>query len=107
MSDLDDLIRLQSHVKRLIAFKKRRDAMSGKDYSTMSQRQVQKNGAELSWIAMDIDKATHEAHAAAVDCGLADPRSAEAYGTVDYWPSSLHHYKHKPTLPRCRQEEIR
>jgi len=102
MTNLADLTRLQTHIKNLIAYHKRRDAMSGKDYSTMTKRQVQKNGADLSWVAMDIDKAEHEAHAAAVDLGIAAPRAS--YHTVEYWPSSLHHYKYTPTLPRCRQE---
>lgn len=96
-----DLERLSKQIKSLIAMRKRQAALSGKDYSGMTQRAVQKNGADLTWLGMDIDKAEREAHAAAVDCGLADPRSREAYGEVDYRPSAFHHYKHKPTLPRC------
>ena len=96
-----DLVRLQSQIKSLIAMHKRRDALSSKDYADMSGRQVQKNGADLTWLCMDIDKATLEAHAAAVDCDIADPRSADRYGMIEYRPSAFHHYRHQPTLPRC------
>lgn len=103
MSKIDDLTRLQAQVKNLIAMIKRQEALSGKDYSTMTPRKVSQNGADLSWLGMDIDKAMREAHAAAVDCDIADPRAADRYGQVDYRPSSFHHYKHQPTKPRCRQ----
>lgn len=101
MMDLADLIRLQTHVKNLIAYKKRQDALGGKDYSDMSPKQVQKNGADMSWLGMDIEKAKHEAHAAAVDCGIANPRAE--YGSIDFRPSAFHHYRYTPTVPRCRQ----
>lgn len=102
MTSIDDLVRLQSHIKSLIASVKRRDAISGKDYGQMTQKQVQKNGADLSWLGMEIDKATREAHAAAVDCGIAEARPLAEYGPVDYRPSAFHHYRYTPTLPRCR-----
>jgi len=100
---IEDLARLQTQVKSLIASIKKRDAIAGKDYSQMTARQVQKNGADLSWLGMAIAKATLEAHAAAVDCGIADPRDKERYGPIDFRPSAFHHYTHQPTKPRCRQ----
>ena len=103
MSKIEDLTRLQAQVKNIIAMLKRQDALSGKDYSEMTQKQVQKNGADLAWLGMDIDKALREAHAAAVDCDIADPRSADRYGPVDYRPSSFPHYRHQSSKPRCRQ----
>ena len=101
MSSIEDLERLQRHIKSIIAMRKRQAALGGTDYSDMTQRQVQKNGADLTWLGMDIEKAEGEAHAAAVDCGLADPRSADRYGPTDYRPSQFHHYRHQPTVPRC------
>lgn len=98
---IKDLERLQRQIKSLIAMRKRQEVLSGKDYSDMTQRAIQKNGADLTWLGMDIDKAEREAHAAAVDCGISDPRRIDAYGEVDYRPSAFHHYKHKPTKPRC------
>ena len=103
MVNIDDLTRLQTHVKNLIAMLKRREALSGKSYSDMTPRAVQKNGADLTWLGMDIDKAAREAHAAAVDCGIASPRREDEYGVVDYRPSAFHHYRHQPTKPKCRQ----
>lgn len=99
---LDDLNRLSGHIKALIAARQRQEKSGGKDYSQMTPRQVQKNGADMAWLGMEIDKQIREAHAAAVDCGIADPRSPEAYGPVDYRPSAFHHYRHQPTKPRCR-----
>ena len=103
MSKIEDLERLQAFVKSLIAMKKRQSALSGKSYDGMTPRAIQKNSTDLTWIGMDIDKAEREAHAAAVDCGIADPRGADAYGPVDYRPSAFHHYRHQPTKPKCRQ----
>lgn len=104
MDKIHDLQRLQSHIKSLIAMRKRLEKLSGKEYSQMTERAIQKNSADLSWLGMDIDKAEREAHAAAVDCGIADPRDPERYSEVDYRPSSFHHYRHKPTKPRCIAE---
>jgi hypothetical protein len=104
MTDNTDLTRLAAHIKSIIAGRKKMQAMSDKDYSGMTQKAIQRLGAEKSWLGMAIDKAEREAHAAAVDCGLADPREAAHYGEIDYRPSPFHHYRHKPTLPRCVQE---
>lgn len=104
MSALDDFTRLQGHIKSIIAMRKRLAVLSDRDLSSMSPRQAQQNSTDRTWLCMDIDKAEREAHAAAVDCGLADPRSPESYGPVDYRPSAFHHYRHTPTAPRCRQD---
>ena len=101
MTRIDDLTRLQASIKSLIAMRKRQEALSGKSYSDMTQKQVQKNGADLTWLGMDIDKAERDAHAVAVDCGLADPRKGDSYGPVDYRPSAFHHYRYQPKKPRC------
>ena len=101
---IDDLNRLQGHVRSLIQMAKRRDKLSGADYSQMTQKKAQQNSADLSFLGMDIDKTVREAHAAAVDCGIADARGPDDYGPVDYRPSGFHHYRHQPTRPRCRAE---
>ena len=103
MNRIDDLTRLQAIVKSLIAMRKRQDALGGKDYSIMTARKVSQNGADMAWLGMDIEKAMAEAHAAAVDCDIADPRAADRYGPMDFHPSGFHHYRHQPTKPRCRQ----
>jgi len=101
---IDDLARLQLHVKSIIAMRKRLVALSNKPYSDMTPKAAQKNSTDKTWLCMDIDKAEREAHAAAVDCGIAAPRSPESYGPVDYNPSAFHRYRHTPTKPRCRQD---
>ncbi|OAN71120.1 hypothetical protein A8B82_21240 [Sulfitobacter sp. EhC04] len=102
---IEDLTRLQGYIRSLISMRKRVVKLSGAEYLQMTQRAIQKNGADLTWLGMDIDKAEREAHAAAVDCGLADPRSADRYQPVDYHPSSFHHYRHVPSKPRCMGDE--
>ena len=104
MSDrIEDLQRLAGIVKSLIAARKRQASLNGKEYSGMTQRQAQKNSTDLTWLGMDIDKLEREAHAAAVDCGIADARAPSSYGPIDYKPSAFHHYTHTPTKPRCLQ----
>lgn len=100
---ISDLTRLQGHIRTLIALRKRQAKAAGKEWSDMSPKQAQKASADASWLGMDIDKAEREAHAAAVDCGLADPRSPDSYATVDYHPSGFHHYQYTPRKPRCME----
>ena len=98
---LSDLKLLQGHIKTLIDARKRQESLSGKDYSQMTQKQVQKNGADLTWLGMDIEKAERQAHAAAVDCGLAAPRKLDQYDAIEFYPSAFHRYRWVPPKPRC------
>lgn len=53
--ELDDLNELKKLATSLAAAIKRRNALSGKSYADMTKKQVKKNGADLTWIGMDID----------------------------------------------------
>lgn len=99
--ELDDLNELKKLATSLFSAIKRRESLSGKSYYDMTQKQAQKNGADLTWLGMDIDKLKREMHALAVDIGIAEAR--EDYLDIDYHPSSFHHYRYKQRLPRCRQ----
>ena len=99
--ELDDLNELKKLTSSLAAAIKRRNALSGKSYEDMTPKQAQKNGADLTWLGMDIDRLKREMHAGAVNIGIAEPR--EDYSDVDYHPSAFHHYRYKQRLPRCRQ----
>ena len=101
MTNINDLTRLQGHIRNLIAMRKRQAKASEKSFFDMTPKQAQKASADASWLGMEIDKAEREAHAAAVDCGLADARAPSFYEPVDYRPSGFHHYRHKPTKPEC------
>lgn len=101
MSRIDNLTRLQKHIRSLINARKRQEKASGKDYTEMTPKQAQKASADMSWLGMEIDKLEREAHAAAVDCGIADAREAKHYDPVDYRPSGFHHYRYTPTKPEC------
>ena len=97
-----DLNRLKALTASLIKMRQRQAALSSKNFSDMTPKKAQQVSADQSWLGMEIDKAMREAHAAAVDLGIADPRSAESYGVIDYRPSAFHHYRYTPTAPRCR-----
>lgn len=101
---MSEIIEDYSELKRLassmLAALKRREVLSGKSYQDMTQRQLQKNSADLTWLGMDIDKLNHEMHAVAVNCGIAQPK--DDYSEIDYHPSAFHHYRYKPRKPRCR-----
>ena len=99
--ELDDVNQLKKLATSLAAAIKRRDTLSGKSYADMTQKQVQKNGADLTWLGMDIDKLKREMHAISVDIGISEPR--DDYGDIDYHPSAFHHYRYKQRLPRCRR----
>ena len=98
---VSDLTRLKKHVQNLIEMRKRQIKASAKEFSDMTPKQAQKASADASWLGMEIDKAEREAHAAAVDLRIADPRPASSYDYVDYRPSHFHHYRHRPSKPRC------
>ena len=99
--ELDDLNELKKLATSLVAAIKRRESLSGKSYADMTQRQVQKNSADLTWLGMDIDRLKREMHAVAVNIGIAEPR--EDYGDIDYHPSAFHHYRYRQRKPRCRE----
>lgn len=103
-NQLDDLQRLKGHIQNLIAMRKRQQRLSEKSFLDMTPRQAQKVSADQAWLGMDIDKAEREAHAAAVDLGIADARGEGSYAAVDYRPSGFHHYRHTPSRPRCMEE---
>lgn len=101
MNEIDQLSRLQGHIRSLITMRKRQAKLSEKSFADMTPKQAQKLSTDQTWLGMEIDKAEREAHAAAVDCGIADARSPSHYEPVDYRPSAFHHYRHTPTKPEC------
>lgn len=102
LSKFDELkkvtARLFASQKRFAQLSEKRSAMS---IDTHTPNQIGKANADLDWHAMDHDKLMHEAHAIAVDCGLAAPR--DNYEPVEYRPTGFHHYRHQPRRPLCRQ----
>lgn len=71
---LNDLVRLHGHIKSLIAMRKRQAKIREQSHSDPSPARARKIHADQAWLGMEIDKAAREAHAAAVDCGIADSR---------------------------------
>lgn len=105
MKDVDRYAKLLSIARELVKEQKRQDKLIAKraemSPDTHTQKSIGNAGAAISFGAMALDKLRHEAHAAAVDCGIAEPR--DSYAPVTYYPSPLHVYQYQPPLPACRR----
>jgi len=105
MTDLEKLEDLKKLIAALVSSKKKFEKMSLRraemSFDSHTQKRIQAAEANLNWHAMEHDKLERDVHAAAVDCGLADPRSD--YSTIEYNPSSFHCYRYQPRIPLCRQ----
>ena len=107
MSDIEKLEDLKKLVMELVRSKKKFDKLSARrsdmSLDSHTQKAIGNANANLNWHAMEHDKLLREVHAAAVDCGLADPRSESYYSEIEYKPSGFHRYRFKPRVPLCRQ----
>jgi len=101
MIDLKDAEKLLAVVKRLTTACRQFARWSEKQHEpNLTQRRAEKIQTELNWRAMEIDQISREAHAVAVDCGIADTRSAASYQEISYHPSGWHHYTFQTPKPR-------
>ena len=62
--------------------------------------QGRKASVDLEWQAFHVTRIEHRAHAAAVDCGLADPRGPEHYRPYSVKLTGFHEYEIVPQKPR-------
>ena len=95
----EELIRLEKikkAVMNVIKSQKRIDRLleksSNMDWQNSTQKQLQKNSADITWANMDHDMLVHELHCTVVEANIAAPQEYR-YGKKDYHPSCLHHYK--------------
>lgn len=91
---LDQLIYQLREIKKLINKNKK---LSDKDLSQATPRAREKNQVDMGWNAMARIKHEHEAHALAVELGLADKR--DYYGDILLYPDNWHKYPYKPREP--------
>lgn len=102
-ADLLDLDRLFDAVKTLRSEARKMAKLSEKARSAGLGKPSQKASTALNWQAMAVIKAEATAHAAAVDCGIADRREPEHYATRDLHPSGFHQYRWNPPRPRISE----
>jgi len=70
---------------------KKRDRIGARECHTPNQ--YGKREADMTWEAMRKETAQDEAHALAVELGLAGIRKDDSYGIDYFQPSPLHKYK--------------
>lgn len=63
----------------------------------------QKAGVDLDWQAFHVNRIEHRVHAAAVDCGVADARTAEHYRPYSVKLTGFHEYEVVPQKPRVME----
>ena len=104
MARLKDVEALYIATKRLYAERKKMERLSDRARDEPINSRASQSGkldAALNWQAMYVSKIEAEVHAAAVDCGLADLRSAEHYEKHLNRPSAFHAYTSTPAHPRA------
>ena len=100
VAPLEDIERLFSTVKHLCHERRKMERLSEKARTAPLGKQGQKATVDLNWQAFHVNKLEHDAHAAAVDCGLADARSPDHYKPYSVKLSGFHEYEVIPPLPR-------
>ena len=88
---------LMEQLKIIKASIKKRDKISARECHT--PHQYDKRSTDMTWEAMHKETTQDEAHALAVELGLADIRSDDAYGLDYFQPSPLHKYKRTRRKP--------
>lgn len=99
-ANMEDVERLFAAVKLLHAERKKMERMSEKARTAPLGKASQKASTDLTWQAFHVNKLEHRVHAAAVDCGLAEPREPDAYKPYSVKLSGFHEYEVVPDRPR-------
>lgn len=97
---LEDVEALFDAVKRLRDERRKMEKLSEKAFRAEGPKAAQKTSVDLNWQAFHVNKVEHDVHAAAVNCGLADIRSAPHYEPYSVKLTGFHEYLVTPTKPR-------
>ncbi|UNK39344.1 hypothetical protein MNR02_06465 [Shinella sp. H4-D48] len=100
VAQLDDVERLFNAVKNLRDERRKMQKLSDKALHAEGPKASQKANVDLNWQAFHVNKIEHAVHAAAVDCGFADLRSAEHYRPYSVKLTGFHEYEVNPDKPR-------
>ena len=97
------LERLSNHLKAMARDAKKIVRLQQKEsdltFENSTQKARDRVRNDLNWAFMEFDKDTHEAHALAVEFGIASIRKPEAYEQIEYNPSGWHKYNYTPRKP--------
>ncbi len=100
-SPLEDVEALFAAVKQLRDERRKMEKLSEKAFRAEGQKAIQKATVDLNWQAFHVNQVEHTVHAAAVDCGLAEPRSPEHYSPYSVKLTGFHEYQVVPAKPRA------
>jgi hypothetical protein len=96
---LKDVEALFDAVKHLRDERRKMERLSEKAMKADAGPAYQKAVTNLNWQAHHVVRLEHTAHAAAVDCGLADLREPDHYRPYTVKLTGFHEYEVKPCLP--------
>lgn len=99
VAPLDDIERLYDTVKILRNERRKMQKLSDKALHAEGPKASQKANVDLNWQAFHVNKMEHAVHAAAVDCGYAEARSAEHYRPYSVKLTGFHEYEVVPQKP--------
>ena len=97
---LEDIERLFDAVKNLRDERRKMAKLSDKALHANGTKASQKANVDLNWQAFHVNRLEHAAHAAAVDCGLADMREPNHYQPYSVKLTGFHEYEVVPPKPR-------
>ncbi|WP_144378478.1 hypothetical protein [Mesorhizobium amorphae] len=100
VAPLEDVEALFSAVKNLRDERRKMEKLSDKAFCADGHKAIQKSSVDLNWQAFHVNKIEHEVHALAVDCGVADARSAGHYEPYSVKLTGFHEYQVCPRKPR-------
>lgn len=100
VAHLEDVEALYAAVKCLRDARKKMSRLSDKAGTAGIGPAYRKLVVDLDWQAFEVNRLEHKAHAAAVNCGLADLRSAPHYSQYSVKLSGFHEYLVTPDRPR-------
>jgi hypothetical protein len=104
VAHLDDIERLFDAVKNLRDERRKMQKLSDRALAAEGPKASQKANVDLNWQAFHVNRLEHAAHAAAVDCGLADLREPSHYRTYSVKLTGFHEYEVVPPKPRSMTE---
>lgn len=99
-ASLEDIEALFAAVKNLRDERRKMARLSERAMSAAQGKSSQKANVDLNWQAFHVNKIEHAAHAAAVDCGIADARDPEHYRPYSVNLTGFHVYEVVPQKPR-------
>ncbi|KZK82983.1 hypothetical protein PsAD13_03185 [Pseudovibrio sp. Ad13] len=103
-ASLEKVTALYEAVKLLHRERKKMETLSKKAFEATGQKQIERTSTNLNFQALEVTKLEHRAHAAAVNCGLADLREEEHYESYEASPSAWHQYNVQPDKPEALKE---